>query len=466
MADEPKAAQDIEVTDPQVSEEGEEGGLRFKEMILNMGPSHPSMHGVIRILVRLEGETVLEADVEIGYLHRAFEKSCEVGGYNQAIPYTDRLNYVSPIINNVGYVMTVEKLLGITTPERCQYIRTLMCEVSRITDHLTCIGAAAMELGAFTVFLYLIEAREFLYDLIEEVTGARLTVSYTRVGGVKADLPDGFGERCREVLPKVRKILAECHGLLTRNRIFIDRMRNTGVVSQETAVAHAFTGPVLRSTGVYYDVRKASPYLVYDRMDFDVPLGINGDNYDRYLVRMEEMEQSCRIIEQCLDQMPPGPVFADMEGTPIETEKLLEMAKHKEPFKDLLEVKVAIDPTLEGGEKIHREVIATDDRRAFLPPKEEVYENIESLMNHFKLVMFGHGIKPPKGEAYQAVEGANGELGFYVVSDGSGRPYRVRCRGPCFSLMTALHKMLVGGMVADVIPTFGSINMIAGELDR
>jgi NADH-quinone oxidoreductase subunit D len=424
------------------------------------------MHGVIRILVRLEGETVLEADVEIGYLHRAFEKSCEVGGYNQAIPYTDRLNYVSPIINNVGYAMAVEKLLGITTPERCQYVRTLMCEISRITDHLTSVGAAAMELGAFTVFLYLIEAREFLYDLVEEVTGARLTVSYARVGGVKADLPEGFEGRCREALAKCRKIIGECHGLLTKNRIFIDRMRDTGVVSQNMAIAYAFTGPVLRSTGVYFDVRKANPYLVYDRMDFEVPLGTNGDNYDRYLVRMEEMEQSCRIVEQCLDQMPPGPVFADLEGKPVDTEQLLKMAKHKESFKDLYEVKVAIDPTLEGGERIYRESIAADDRRSILPPKEEVYENIESLMNHFKLVMFGHGIRPPKGEAYQAVEGANGELGFYIVSNGSGQPWRVRCRGPCFSLMSALHNMLVGGMVADVIPSFGSINMIAGELDR
>jgi NADH-quinone oxidoreductase subunit D len=466
MVDEPKLTEEAEVTAPAGEEEDLEGGLRFKEMYLNMGPSHPAMHGVIRILVRLEGETVLDADVEIGYLHRAFEKSCEVGGYNQAIPYTDRLNYVSPLINNVGYALAVEKLLDITTPERCEYIRTLMCEISRITDHLTCVGAAAMELGAFTVFLYLIEAREFLYDLIEEVTGARLTISYARVGGVKADLPEGFEGRCREALATCRKIIAECHGLLTKNRIFIDRMRDTGIVSQEMAIAHAFTGPMLRSTGVYYDVRKANPHLVYDRMDFEIPLGTNGDNYDRYLVRMEEMEQSARIVEQCLEQMPPGPIFADLEGKPVDTETLLKMAKQKESFKDLYEVKVDIDPTLWGGERIHHPDIAADERRAFLPPKEEVYENIDSLMNHFKLVMFGHGIKPPKGEAYQAVEGANGELGFYVVSDGSGQPWRVRCRGPCFSLMSALSKMLVGGMVADVIPTFGSVNMIAGELDR
>jgi NADH-quinone oxidoreductase subunit D len=341
-----------------------------------------------------------------------------------------------------------------------------MCEISRITDHLTCIGAAAMELGAFTVFLYLIEAREFLYELIEEVTGARLTVSYARVGGVKADLPEGFDERCRPALQRVRKILGECHGLLTRNRIFIDRMRDTGILPAETAIAYGVTGPVLRSTGVSYDVRKAQPYLVYDRMDFIVPIGTNGDNYDRYLVRMEEMEQSCRIIEQCLDQMPPGPVLADLDGKPVETERLLEMAKHKEPFKDLFEVKVAFDPTLDGSEKIRHDLIAAPDRRAVLPAKEEVYENIEALMNHFKLVMFGHGIKPPPGEVYQAVEGANGELGFYVVSDGSGKPYRVRCRAPCFAAMSCLHKMLIGGMVADVIPTFGSINMIAGELDR
>ncbi|MFQ5893347.1 MAG: NADH-quinone oxidoreductase subunit D, partial [Nitrospinota bacterium] len=358
MAEEPRTTEEPERLTSPVAEEDDEGGLRFREMFLNMGPAHPAMHGIVRILVRLEGETVLDADVEIGYLHRAFEKSCEVGGYNQAIPYTDRLNYVSPIINNVGYALAVEKLFGITTPERCQYIRTLMCEISRLTDHLTCVGATAMELGTFTVFLYLIEAREFLYDLVEEVTGARLTISYGRVGGVKADLPEGFEGRCREALAKVRKIIGECHGLLTKNRIFIDRTRDVGVISQEDAIGYAFTGPMLRSTGVNYDVRKANPYLVYDRMDFVVPLGTNGDNYDRYLCRMEEMEQSCRIIEQCLDQIPPGPIFADLTGKPIETEHLLELAKHKESFKDLFEVKVDIDPTLEGTERIFHDVVA------------------------------------------------------------------------------------------------------------
>ncbi|MDV2496347.1 MAG: NADH-quinone oxidoreductase subunit D [bacterium] len=466
MAEEPQTEEHVDSLASRVVGEGEEGELQFRDMFLNMGPAHPAMHGIVRILVRLDGETVLGADVEIGYLHRAFEKSCEVGGYNQVIPYTDRLNYVSPIINNVGYAMAVEKLFGITTPERCQYILTLMSEISRITDHLTCIGASAMELGAFTVFLYMIEAREFLYDLLEEVTGARLTVSYGRIGGVKADLPEGFDDECREAIVRVRKIIGECHGLLTKNRIFIDRMRDVGVISPERALAYAFTGPMLRSTGVNYDVRKAQPYLVYDRMDFIVPLGTNGDNYDRYLVRMEEIEQSCRIIEQCLEQIPPGPIFADLTGEPIETERMLELAKHKESFKDLYQVKVDIAPTLQGSERIFHDVVATDDRRAFLPPKEEVYENIESLMNHFKLVMFGHGIEPPKGEAYQAVEGANGELGFYVVSDGSGQPYRVRCRGPCFNFLAALHEMLIGDMVADVVPTFGSVNMIGGELDR
>ncbi len=466
MAEEPQTEEHVDSLASRVVGEGEEGELGFRDMFLNMGPAHPAMHGIVRILARLDGETVLGAEVEIGYLHRAFEKSCEVGGYNQAIPYTDRLNYVSPIINNVGYAMAVEKLFGITTPERCQYILTLMSEISRITDHLTCIGASAMEIGAFTVFLYMIEAREFLYDLLEEVTGARLTVSYGRIGGVKADLPDGFEEGCREAIERVRKIIGECHGLLTKNRIFIDRMSDVGVISSERALAYAFTGPMLRSTGVNYDVRKAQPYLVYDRMDFIVPLGTNGDNYDRYLVRMEEIEQSCRIIEQCLEQIPPGPIFADLTGEPIETERMLELAKHKESFKDLYQVKVDIAPTLQGSERIFHDVVATDDRRAFLPPKEEVYENIESLMNHFKLVMFGHGIEPPKGEAYQAVEGANGELGFYVVSDGSGQPYRVRCRGPCFNFLAALHEMLIGDMVADVVPTFGSVNMIGGELDR
>src|SRR5688572_31076133 len=267
-----------------------------REMLLNVGPQHPAMHGIIRIVTKLDGEQVIDIDVEIGYLHRGFEKMSETVDYNGVMPYTDRLNYVSPLINNVGYCMAVEKLLGIQVPERCHYIRTIVSEISRMSDHLTCIGASAMELGAFSVFLYMIKAREFLWELVEAVTGARLTVSYCRVGGVKGDLPAGFEEQCRAAMEETRKVLKECDSLLTRNRIFVDRMTGTGEISAEDAISYGITGPFLRGSGVEYDVRKDCPYGVYDRFDFDVPVGTRGDNYDRYLVRMEEMEQSIRIV--------------------------------------------------------------------------------------------------------------------------------------------------------------------------
>lgn len=390
-------------------------GTEMRHMFLHMGPSHPAMHGVIHLILELEGETVVDGDVEIGYLHRAFEKEAEQHTYTQVIPYTDRLNYVSPLINNVAYVMAVEKLFDVEVPERCQYLRVLVSELSRITDHLTCIGANAMELGAFTVFFYFIKAREEIWRLIEDLCGARLTTSYTRIGGVMADLPADFPAKLTRAMQVLDEAMRDVERLLRKNRIFYDRMRGTGVISPEDAIALSFTGPVLRSTGVPYDVRKANPYLVYDRFDFEVPVGTQGDNYDRYLVRMEEMRQSKRIIEQCMAQLPPGPV-------------------------------------------------QLDDPRLSLPPKAEVYDTIEGLMNHFKLII--EGVKPPPGEAYLPVEGANGELGFYLVSDGTGRPYRCRVRPPCFALMQGLIPMIRGGMVADVIATFGTINMIAGENDR
>jgi NADH-quinone oxidoreductase subunit D len=436
-----------------------------KRMLLNVGPSHPAMHGVIQIKVELEGEMVRKADIEIGYLHRAFEKHCESGTYTQCFPYTDRLNYVSPLINNFGFAGAVEKLMGIRVPERCEYIRVVMGEISRITDHLTCIGASAMELGAFTVFLYMMKAREWLYELVESVTGARLTVSYGRIGGVKGDLPEGFADRCRDVLRRNREVLKEVDELLTRNRIFFDRTRGVGILSAEDAINFGITGPFLRSTGVDYDVRKASPYSVYDRMNFDVPIGQNGDNYDRYLVRMEEMEQSSRIIEQALDTMPQGPTNVDAEGRIIPPDLMADLGKFGKT-RGLMRNEVLIEPTLQGSERRYHQLVYSDDKTAWLPPKEEVYSNIEALMNHFKTVMLGHGIRPPKGEVYHAVEGGNGELGFYIVSDGTDRPWRVRCHGPCFPIMAALHKMLEGGQVADIIATFGSVNMIAGELDR
>jgi len=377
-------------------------------MAIQMGPSHPASHGTIKFNLRLDGETIVDVDVEIGYLHRGFEKMCEQGTWNHCFPYADRLNYASPILNNVGFALAVEQLAGITVPERCQYIRVIGGEISRLSDHLTCLGMAASELGAISAAFYMLEAREFLYDIVEAITGARLTVTWCRLGGVMKDLPADMAERTRFALKQTRRILADCERLLARNRIFVDRMAGD-------AISYGLTGPLLRATGVAYDVRKAEPYLVYDRMDFTVPTGTSGDNYDRFMVRMAEMEQSMRIIEQALAQVPPGPI-------------------------------VITDP------------------RFHLPPKGEVYGSIEGLMNHFKLVIEGQKI--PAGEVYVATEGGNGELGFYLVSDGSGRPYRVRVRPPSFYGMSALGEMLRGRMIADIITTFGQINMIGGECDH
>ena len=444
----------------------ETAGLETRDMLLNIGPAHPAMHGIIRIVTKLDGERIHEAEVEIGYLHRGFEKMAETVDFNGVMPYTDRLNYVSPLINNMGYCMAVEKLVGITVPERCHYIRVILSEISRITDHLTCVGASAMELGAFTVFLYMIKAREYLWELVEKVTGARMTVSYCRVGGVKADLPSDFAEPCRKAFEETRKVLSESDALLTRNRIFVDRMTGTGVISAEDAIAYGITGPFLRSTGSDYDVRKDCPYAVYDRLSFDVPVGTRGDNMDRFLVRMEEMEQSMRIVEQALRDIPPGPVLVNTEtGHPIPAADMVDLAKVGN-IKAFSGDSAVTCPTLEGSSRSQHQSIATEEKRVFLPAKEDTYGNIEGLMQQFKLVMFGHGVRPPKGEVYFPVEGANGELGFYVVSDGAGNAYRVRVRPPCFAIMSALPKLLTGDMIADMIPTFGSVNMIGGELDR
>jgi len=423
------------------------------------------MHGVIRLVMELDGEKIKGVDVEIGYLHRAFEKMCETVMYAQCFPYTDRLNYVSPLINNVGFALTVEKLLGIDIPDRAKYIRVIMSEISRVTDHLTCVGASAMELGAMSVFLYMIKAREFLYELVEEITGARLTISYVRIGGVKADLTDGFVDKAFKKIADVRKVLIEADELLTRNRIFFDRMKGIGRISAEDAISHGITGPFLRSTGVAYDVRKASPYLIYDRLDFEVPVGSEGDNLDRYFVRMAEMEQSLRIIEQCFQQIPDGAVSADLTGCVIPAAQMVDNAKMGQT-EELIEDEVSLDPTLQGGTRRYHDAINADKKEVVLPAKENTYGNIEGLMNHFKLVMYGHGIHPPVGEVYLPVEGANGELGFYIVSDGRDQPWRVRVHPPCFPIMSALPKCLIGGVMADLVPTFGSINMIAGELDR
>ena len=440
--------------------------LETRDMMLNIGPAHPAMHGIVRIVTKLDGEHIRKADVEIGYLHRGFEKMSELVDYNGVIPYADRLNYVSPLINNMGYCMTVEKLLGISVPERCHYVRVILSEISRITDHLTCVGASAMELGAFTVFLYMIKAREYLWELVEKVTGARLTVSYCRVGGVKGDLPEDFAEPCAKAFEETRKVLKEAEGLLTRNRLFVDRMQGTGVISAEDAISYGITGPFLRASGTDYDVRKDCPYAVYDQLPFDVPVGSRGDNMDRYLVRMEEMEQSMRIVEAALRDIPPGPVQVNPEtGRPIPAAEMVDLAKVGNIA--AISGRCAVTgPTLEGASRDQHPSIAADEKRVFLPPKEDAYGNIEGLMQQFKLVMIGHGVRPPAGEVYFPVEGANGELGFYVVSDGAGSAYRVRVRPPCFAIMSALPKLLEGDMIADMVPTFGSVNMIGGELDR
>jgi NADH-quinone oxidoreductase subunit D len=392
-----------------------EGDLYTTYLHLNMGPSHPAMHGTVRIYLKLDGETIVDSDVDIGYLHRGFEKMAESGTWTKVIPYTDRLNYVSPLINNVGYCGAVEKLLGIDITERCKFIRVFVSEISRIVDHLTAIGACALEVAAYTPFLWCMQAREEFYFLIEAITGARVTTSYVRIGGVRWDLPEDWVERYERAEKKLFEMLKDVEALLTRNRIFIDRNAGVGVMKAEDAIAWGFTGPCLRAAGVDYDVRKAQPYLVYDRLEFDVPVGSEGDNFDRYLVRLEEIRQSVRIIRQVIKQIPEGPVNIS-------------------------------------------------DWRIVLPPKEAVYNTIEGTIANFENVM--KGIQVPKGEAYYAVEGGNGEVGFYVVSDGSGKPYRVHVRPPCFAIMQALSDMIKGRLVADIIPTFDSINMIGGEIDR
>lgn len=432
---------------------------RPESMLLNMGPSHPAMHGTIRIMLELDGERILNSEVEVGYLHRGFEKMCENRTYFNLLPYTDRLNYVSPLINNLGYALTVEKMLGLDVPRRAQLIRVLMSELSRISDHLTCLAAMAMECGAFTVFLYNIKAREFIWDVIEWTTGARMTTSYIRIGGVKADLHPDYQPLLEVAVRETRRVLKDVHGLLDKNKIFLNRTRDIAVIKPEEAINFGWTGPCLRSTGVNYDVRKAHPYLVYDELDFVVPLGERGDNFDRYMVRMLEMEQSLRLIEQVMAQLPASPPELMAEG--IEPAEAIKESRRKRVGKP-----IKLSPNLEGTEKrVYPEIMANAPGYV-PPPKEDVYTSIEGLISHFKFFMKGHGIRPPKGEVYFAVEGGNGELGYYIVSDGTDKPYRLHLRAPCFHIVSALEFLIKGHMVADVIPTFGSLNMIGGELDR
>jgi NADH-quinone oxidoreductase subunit D len=384
-------------------------------VIVNIGPSHPATHGTIQIVAELSGERVLRTDVHCGYLHRGFEKECESHTWHNLIPYVDRLNYCSALINDFAYCEAVEKLMGIEITPRARYLRTLLAEYSRIADHLTCIAAALMELGAMTAFLYLVTIRDYIYEHLADLTGARVTYSYGRIGGLANDLPEGWLVRLGEILERMDTFTGRVHGLVDRNRIFIDRMRDVGVIATAEAVNWGFTGPILRSTGVPRDLRKDTPYLAYAELDFEVPVGIKGDNYDRYYVRMREIDESAHMIRQLVDRLPPGP-------------------------------------------------LCVDDRRCTFPDKQLVYTEIESLINHFKLVMEGPQVPP--GEVYSAHEGANGELGFYIVSVGGGVPWKVHCRSPSFVHMGGVHKMLDRYQLADIVPTFGSVNMIGGECDR
>jgi NADH-quinone oxidoreductase subunit C/D len=401
---------------PEWAVHTEERAGHFETQTISIGPSHPATHGIIHLVARLDGEKITRAETQIGYMHRCFEKMSETHTWNQVIPFCDRLNYVSAMINGVGYVRTVEKMLGIEVPDRGRLVRTILSEFSRIMDHCVDLGANLVDIGGLTNFWYLYQPRESIYGLLEACCGARLTVSYVRVGGLAVDVPDDFVPRCRALLESIPKFVDDVERLVTRNKIVRNRLAGTGVVTKEQAIAWGFTGPVLRSTGVDYDVRRSRPYDFYDRFDWDVPIATDGDNFARYLVRMEEIRQSLAIIRQALDIFPAsGPVNSD-------------------------------------------------DWHVVLPPKDAVYHDMESLIFHFKLIM--EGIRVPSGERYEWIEGANGELGFYAISDGGPGPYRLKPRPPCFPMMAAFEKIIVGGGISDAIATLGTLNIIAGELER
>jgi len=405
---------DVAVLVPEVTLKPEDS--EFEQVTLNLGPSHPATHGTLRIVVTLDGETIIGAATEIGYLHRCFEKMAETHTYQQVIPFTDRLNYMSAIINNVGYCMAVEKLLGVEAPPRAQHIRLMLSEFMRIADHLVCIGTNLVDMGALTNFWYLFQPREEIYGLVEACCGARLLPSYTRIGGLAVDVPENFLEMSQRLVNSIPRYIDDVDKLISRNRIFHERVKGISPISAQDAINFGFTGPCLRACGVPHDIRKTNPYLGYETYDFDVPIAEGGDTYARYLVRMEEMRQSLRILQQAIDRgLPEGPVIID-------------------------------DPYIA------------------LPPKEKVYNEMESLIYHFKLIM--HGIQPPVGETYFQVEGGNGELGFYVVSDGTKNPWRVRVRPPCFAIYQAFTQMITGQTIPDAVAALGSLNIIAGELDR
>ena len=386
-----------------------------KEITLNMGPQHPATHGVLRLVLDLQGETVVGCDPRPGYLHRGIEKWMESRTYHQIIPMTDRLEYITCMNNNLGYVVAVEKLAGITVPERAQFIRTLLAELTRLSGHLVWLGTHALDIGAMTVCMYTLRERELILDLTEMVTGARQTVSFVRIGGVRNDIPADFIDKCREFTELFPKRLEEYDTMIRQNRIWLKRTVGIGVMTAEEAVNYGLTGGTLRGSGVNYDLRKVEPYAAYDQVEFDVPLGKNGDVYDRYIVRIEEMRQSNRIIRQCLDMMQPGPVV-------------------------------------------------TADPRYAIPEKVNVMKSMQALAHQF--VIMSKWVPMPKGEVYVATEAPKGELGFYIVSDGSGRPYRIKIRAPSYVHISALPKMVTGHMVADVIACIGTIDIVLGECDR
>lgn len=381
---------------------------------LNLGPTHPATHGIFQNILTMDGETIVDAEQTVGYIHRAFEKIAERRPFYQITTLTDRMNYCSSPINNMGWHLTVEKLLGIEVPKRAQYIRVIMMELARLADHIVCNSILAVDTGALTGFLYVYQWREHIYEIYEELCGARLTTNMGRFGGMERDLSKVSIEKIRVLLEGLPKGLKEFEGLVMRNRIFMDRTQNVGAISAERALNYGFTGPNLRAAGVDYDVRSLNPYSSYEDFEFDVPVGTKGDTYDRFLVREEEMWQSLRIIQQAMDNLPEGPYHAD--------------APHY-----------------------------------YLPPKQEVYKNMEALIYHFKIVM--GEIDAPVGEVYQSVEGGNGELGFYLVSDGGRTPYRLKFRRPGFIYYQAFPEMIKGSSLSDAIVTMSSMNVIAGELD-
>lgn len=384
-------------------------------VLINLGPAHPAMHGTLRVMARINGETIEDASCEIGYLHRGIEKLGEDKTYHQWMVYTDRLNYCSALVNNIAYAMTVENVMGITVTERCMWVRMIMLELSRIIDHLVCLAANILDMGAMTCFWLLFRWREEAYTMIESACGMRLTTTYARIGGMSYDIPEDFIPRLFKFCEEFPKALDEVDALLSANRIWIDRTRGVGVISRKDALDYSITGPVLRATGVDVDLRRDRPYYGYGEVDFDVAIGSNGDTFDRYLVRMEEMRQSIRILKQCMKKLPGGSIWVD-------------------------------------------------DRRVRIPDKIDVYTKMEVLIHHFKIFM--EGIDVPKGENFTFVEGPNGEVGFYLVSRGGPKAWRLHIKSPSLMQFQAYEKMIIGGKIPDAVATLGSVNIIAGELDR